>query len=635
MNLVAQGCGIVVMLILLFFFYIQKRLRLKTMRAFLYIWWSAFIVLFFEALIIGLKNNCSWVSPIIIQVVSKLYLCAIIWETMMYLWYVCVDISYTKVIEKKFYFFIAIVGVASNVLIAISPIHVYLKGSVINSYGLGNVISCIVVLGTMVIIGYMLFKNRLIMHPQRLCGVLSWAGFAIAAVIIQFVLGRLLLLGISSALGVLIIFLVIENPVSNVDRDTGLFNLNGLFQYMREIQVQGKQVSVLCITYDNNRSGTSTFEMEKEISGEVVDFISSTPNSFSFRSSANEFLLVFDKIEDGKAAIARTSERFSSGWGNNRFRMLAVDWYFLESTEVVERAMDILPIFQYARQNRNDFASVEGVVISNSIIERIYTDRNVESIIIEALNEDRVEVFYQPIFNTKRQKFTTAEALVRIRDRDGGVIPPGNFIEIAERKGLIIRLGERVFEKTCKFIREGKLDEIGIEYIEINLSVVQCVYEYLARDFIHIMDSYQVNPNKIVLEITESASIREKNILLENMQRLRNVGVRFALDDFGTGNSNLNYIVDMPVDIVKFDRTMTNAYFNNGRGKPVMDAAMGMIQELNLEIVSEGIEEKAQYRELSDLGIDYIQGYYFSKPKEQNEFVEFIRDKNGEEEHGF
>ena len=119
------------------------------------------------------------------------------------------------------------------------------------------------------------------------------------------------------------------------------------------------------------------------------------------------------------------------------------------------------------------------------------------------------------------------------------------------------------------------------------------------------------------------------------MQRLRNVGVRFALDDFGTGNSNLNYIVDMPVDIVKFDRTMTNAYFNNGRGKPVMDAAMGMIQELNLEIVSEGIEEKAQYRELSDLGIDYIQGYYFSKPKEQNEFVEFIRDKNGEEEHGF
>ena len=634
MNLVAQGCGIVVMLILIFFFSMQKKLNLKTMRAFLAIWWSAFFVLVFEALIIGLINYIPWVSSIVIQIVCKFYLCAVIWETMMYLWYVCVDISYSKKIEMKFYIFIACVGIISSVLIAIAPIHVYSQGNVINSYGICNTITCVVVLVTMSIISGLLYKNKAIVHPQRRYGVISWISFAVAAVIIQFILDRLLLIGISSALGVLIKFLVIENPVSNVDRDTGLFNLNGLFQYMKEIQGKGNQVSVLCINYDNNRNGTSTFETEREISREVAEFISSTPNAYAFRSSANEFLLVFDRIEDGKAAIARTSERFSFGWGENRIRMLAVDWYFLESTEVVESAMDILPIFQYARQNRNDFASVEGVVINNSLIERIYTDRNVESIIIEALNEDRVEVFYQPIFNTKKQKFTTAEALVRIRNRDGVIIPPGNFIEIAERKGLIIRLGERVFEKTCKFIRDGKLDELGIEYIEINLSVVLCVYEYLARDFIHIMDSYQVNPNKIVLEITESASIREKNILLENMQRLRNVGVRFALDDFGTGNSNLNYIVDMPVDIVKFDRTMTNAYFDNGRGKPVMDAAMGMIQELNLEIVSEGIEEKSQYTELSDLGIDYIQGYYFSKPKEENEFVEFIRDNN-EEEHGF
>ena len=102
--------------------------------------------------------------------------------------------------------------------------------------------------------------------------------------------------------------------------------------------------------------------------------------------------------------------------------------------------------------------------------------------------------------------------------------------------------------------------------------------------------------------------------------------MKFALDDFGTGQSNLNYIVDMPVDVVKFDSSMTNAYFENSTAKYVMDAAMQMIQGMELEIVSEGIEEKEQYKEMKNLGIDYIQGYYFSKPVDNESFIEFIKE---------
>lgn len=104
-------------------------------------------------------------------------------------------------------------------------------------------------------------------------------------------------------------------------------------------------------------------------------------------------------------------------------------------------------------------------------------------------------------------------------------------------------------------------------------------------------------------------------------------GVHFSLDDFGTGQSNLNYIVDMPVDIVKFDRSMTNSYFENGKAKYVMEAAIHMIHGMNLEIVSEGIETKEQYQTMEDLGISHIQGYYFSKPLPEDEFIEFL-EKN-------
>ena len=118
-----------------------------------------------------------------------------------------------------------------------------------------------------------------------------------------------------------------------------------------------------------------------------------------------------------------------------------------------------------------------------------------------------------------------------------------------------------------------------------------------------------------------------KKIALENMRKLIEYGVSFSLDDFGTGESNLNYIVEMPVNIVKFDRTMINSYFENGKAKYVMDAAMHMIQGMGLEIVSEGIETKEMYDTMCSLGIQHIQGYYFSKPIPEREFLEFIKVK--------
>ena len=111
------------------------------------------------------------------------------------------------------------------------------------------------------------------------------------------------------------------------------------------------------------------------------------------------------------------------------------------------------------------------------------------------------------------------------------------------------------------------------------------------------------------------------------MERLIDYGVHFSLDDFGTGQSNLNYIVDMPVDIVKFDREMSQAFFKDEKAKYVMNAAMQMIQGMELQIVSEGIEEAGQYEAMEKMNIDYIQGFYFSKPLPEKEFLEFIIDK--------
>jgi EAL domain-containing protein (putative c-di-GMP-specific phosphodiesterase class I) len=142
------------------------------------------------------------------------------------------------------------------------------------------------------------------------------------------------------------------------------------------------------------------------------------------------------------------------------------------------------------------------------------------------------------------------------------------------------------------------------------------------------MEQYGVKPSMINLEVTESASIRMRNVFMQNMDRLIDYGVTFSLDDFGSGQSNLNYIVDMPVEIVKFDRDMTQSYFEKSKGKLVMETATRMILDLGLKIVSEGVETKVQLEAMKKLGVQYIQGYYFSKPLPENEFLAFVKEKN-------
>jgi EAL domain-containing protein (putative c-di-GMP-specific phosphodiesterase class I) len=246
--------------------------------------------------------------------------------------------------------------------------------------------------------------------------------------------------------------------------------------------------------------------------------------------------------------------------------------------------------------------------------------------ILTAMDEDRVVVYYQPIYSVQEKCFVSAEALVRIKNPDGSLMPPGRFIPVAERTGSIKRLGEIVFEKTCGFIRDNDLGQYGMHYIEVNLSVEQCENTELADRYIGIMKRYGIDPAWINLEITETGSIKTRNNLLRNMEKLIEYGVHFSLDDFGSGESNLNYIVDMPVQIVKFDRDMTQSYFENEKAMFIMYAAGNMVHDMGLRIVSEGVETQEQFRAIVDFGVDYVQGYYFSKPLPQDEFVEFVRN---------
>lgn len=354
-----------------------------------------------------------------------------------------------------------------------------------------------------------------------------------------------------------------------------------------------------------------------------------------FKTDVRELALVFESREAYEKAKEAMFDRFERSWlegaGSDAAGgpvYLQPHYLLLPSGAVAKSVDELLSILKYFHLHPADVQEGHVLVLDEETVSKKRERDEMLEEVVQAMKEDRVEVFFQPIYSTAQKKFVAAEALARIRRADGSIIPPGLFIPIAEETELITKIGETVFEKTCRFIKENDIAGYGVEYIEVNLSVVQCENEALAETYIEIMKRHDLSPQYVNLEITESAAIVKKNVLLENMRLLIDYGVAFSLDDFGNGQSNLNYIVDMPVQIVKFDRDMTQAYFQTPKAQFVLQAATNMVHEMQLKVVSEGVETAEQLAVLEALGIDYIQGYYFSKPVDAKTFLAFVRERN-------
>lgn len=627
MHIQIQCCGIVLMLALFYFYMRQKRLFLYTQRAFLGVFWATFFCILLDILSIGAINYRHVLSEAFAKLVAKSYLVTLLLVAMSAMSYMCVDIYKRRHIYRQEMTKYWVLTAAGIIGIYAAPLYYQYAGdgrTVRYTYGPSVYITYGMALIFFVRIFYLLKKEKANINPRRREAVCIWLLVWIAASQIQFMYTDLLIVGYAGSIGIMVLYLKLENPETNLDRSTGLFNGGTLYQFTQELYAGNKDFSLLVIIFENTAYQNVHLEKRGLIKMEIIEYLLKIPDALSFKNAEDEYFILFTDCAIAQERVKEIRMRFQSEWGEDMASPVHPGWLYLPHANVVDNADNLLYLIRYVRQDGTAFMENDFACIEQDSVTKMYQKKETEQLIIEAMENDRIEVYYQPIFSTDEKRVTSAEALMRIRNLEGRVVPPGVFIDIAEESGMILKLGEIVFEKVCRFISKHPPEQYGLHYIEINLSVVQCAYANLAKDFIHIMEKYGVSPKYINLEITESASTNAKKTLLGNMEDLLDYGVKFSLDDFGTGQSNLNYIVEMPVNIVKFDKSMTNSYFKNGKAKHVMEAAIHMIHGMNLEIVSEGIETKEQYQTMEDLGISHIQGYYFSKPLPEEEFIQFL-----------
>lgn len=230
------------------------------------------------------------------------------------------------------------------------------------------------------------------------------------------------------------------------------------------------------------------------------------------------------------------------------------------------------------------------------------------------LRDSRILAYCQPVYNIKTGKFDTAEALMRLKLKDVGVIYPDQFIPIAEEYGYIHILTEIMIQKTCDEIRHLIKENYEIQRISVNVSVLELRDSEFSSDIHKIIEESGIPEEKIAIEITESQSESDFVAMKRMINELKDKGIKFYLDDFGTGYSNMERIMELPFDIIKFDRSLVIASGSDVRARKMVTNLAAMFNELEYSVLFEGVEDEKDEERCISMFASYLQGYKYSRP---------------------
>ena len=429
-----------------------------------------------------------------------------------------------------------------------------------------------------------------------------FSGYLVATILLvglflRYAFPNILVMNTFSLGAILIIFLTFQDVHLYQDQRVGLFNNRAFHQYVVEHIRSGKLFlyGYGIINYDELRRMFGGAQMDVELKDVTSQIRRNYPKEVLFYLRNGRFMVASNKpfqyaeIKNGMMSVGTVEFPHD----------LKID----DGNQLIEVARDVFAKFQGDVSRKN-------IVVDHEHLVEINHNIKVQKALNNAIMNNGVQVYLQPIYSVEKKRITGAEALARIEDPEMGMIQPYDFIPVAEKNGLIVKVGEAVFRKTCAYIRDNK--EERLDWINVNLSPIQCVAEDPIMTLLDISDEYGVSGEKLKLEITEDAMV-DDNELRTMMMKMADHGFCFDLDDFGVGFSNVLRLTNFPFSAVKIDRELVWQYHDNPANS-VLPHLIEDIRSSGMDVVAEGIETKSMGREMINLGCNYLQGFYFSRP---------------------
>ncbi|WP_457561524.1 putative bifunctional diguanylate cyclase/phosphodiesterase [Caminibacter pacificus] len=414
---------------------------------------------------------------------------------------------------------------------------------------------------------------------------------------------------------------------------TGLGNKKLLLKEVEKRIKKGQKFCLLFLDLDNFKEindfyGHSVGDaLIIEVANELKNFVKS--DEVITRIGGDEFILLLndcDTIELNKR-LNELLKRLDKKWIIRNYELstsasvgVAIYPHDGKSFDELLKNADIA-MYEAKHRGRNKY-----VIFNTDVKEKISKEYTIKTMLQKAIENEEFELFYQPKLD-RNKRVVGCEALIRWI-KDGKVVPPGEFIPVAEKSGLIYEIGKWVIEESAKRVKEWESDEILKEIsLAFNVSVVQMRREGFLNDIRNIISKIKPNVSNLEIEITESVFIENKQRALHLLELLKRMGFKINLDDFGTGYSSISVLKEFKIDILKIDKSFVDEVLSK-EGRVYVKTIIDMSKNLNLLTVAEGVEYQEQFEVLKELGVDYFQGYLFAKPLKKEEFEEFVKKLN-------
>lgn len=478
-------------------------------------------------------------------------------------------------------------------------------------------------------------------HPKQKY-ILATMGILVIFMVLKIAFPALRLTSVGISLMMFIMFLSFESSKDYINRETGAFRTEALKMMLVEKIHKNNKFYILNIDFED------LVEVERTLGEEAVTYLTNNVvlylhklmkiPIFSISDYGLTMLIDKKKITEEHlfTFIHEIEERFKSPWviKNNKVT-LNTHCDFIVYPDDCAGINTIGELLRFIWECHK-FTDSDSFIrkVNKKMIDAKVRNSQILAMVQNAIENDGIEMYYQPIYSIPDGKFTNVEALVRLKDtKTLGFVSPEEFIPVVEKNGLIMELSNIIFEKIFQFVSKYKLPELGVTHIELNLSAIQAIDTSLPTQMSYLMEKYGIDPTTINLEITETTMIESATLLNKNIVNLTNMGCSFSMDDFGTGYSNLAQMASIAYQYIKIDKTLLWPCFDkNNQDKNnsaiVLETAVKMILNLRKEIIAEGVETEEQLDFLSAIGVNYIQGYYFSRPLNENAYLEFIKEKN-------
>ncbi len=492
----------------------------------------------------------------------------------------------------------------------------------------------IVSISYMVFALYLAIRHNRVLTKGRSAALLFFILISFIPLVVQMFIPEYLVTLFFESLGMMGILFTIENKDDVINPVTGIYNRFALEDALNDAMASNDKtllmVKIPNLNYYNKMIG---FENMNGILSKISMFLETEFSDFMcYDCNRGHFAMIGDRIDDAKIEEIKKKifDRFEESWGKGKITLaFPVQFGAIQLPEDVKTMENLQMIIDASFDEKRS-----SVMDVPQIIAEYERRVLVERLIDKALKNKSFQVYYQPIWDYHTGKVRSAEALCRLIDDEFGFIAPDEFIPIAEQNGTVLEIGRFVFEEVCRFYKEGRLQDLGINYIEVNLSVVQCVSRNIKESFDEILKKYNLDSNCINLEITESATADNHKVLIDTIGKLSESGFSFSLDDYGTGYSNIAYMYEMPFSIIKIDKSILWKAMQpeNGEGLDgaiiYLENTIRMLKNMNYYVLVEGVETLEQKMLLERMGCDYFQGFYFSKPVQKQVFADYLKVVN-------